>query len=278
MSRQIKILIPLLVSLLVHAGLLGLFFFVLAHTLTPHQKLAPQRGGVVYFNLNPGGQGTGGQGGNGVSQEEIKKNIKKQEVKELNAANLKKPSQNSIKNIEGKTSQKPIVLSQKNTYSDKINQNVQASSSKKTNNITKHKGEGDGEGLHTGPAMGEGKGMGEGQGTGVGTGKGPGGKGNIGSGDPSGQGGEGKKVLSQILRKLNSKHRYPAEARRNKLEGNTQFVFKIQKDGSLQYARIVKSSGHPILDQAALRAVQKAAPFPYYPKEIRYGYRYSLKR
>jgi protein TonB len=42
--------------------------------------------------------------------------------------------------------------------------------------------------------------------------------------------------------------------------------FAILRDGGLEDARVVESSGNAFLDQAALRAVTSAAPFPPLPK------------
>lgn len=48
---------------------------------------------------------------------------------------------------------------------------------------------------------------------------------------------------------------YPAEARRKNQTGNGILVLEINRaTGAVTRARIVKSTGHPILDQAAVRA------------------------
>jgi protein TonB len=54
---------------------------------------------------------------------------------------------------------------------------------------------------------------------------------------------------------------YPREATRRGLYGKVKVLVAINKDGSLNQVRILKSSGEPILDQAALRIINLSAPF-----------------
>ncbi|MBC7804052.1 MAG: energy transducer TonB [Candidatus Parcubacteria bacterium] len=61
---------------------------------------------------------------------------------------------------------------------------------------------------------------------------------------------------------------YPAEAR-GKLYGTLQLTVTIRQDGSVVSAEINKSSGLKILDAAALRIVQLAAPFAAFSADIR---------
>lgn len=59
---------------------------------------------------------------------------------------------------------------------------------------------------------------------------------------------------------------YPAEARAKKLAGTLRLRVIIAADGNLRDARITQSSGHPVLDDAALRIVRLAAPYaPFSP-------------
>jgi TonB family protein len=48
-----------------------------------------------------------------------------------------------------------------------------------------------------------------------------------------------------------------------------QVVFEISRDGKIRGLAVEKSSGNPLSDQAALRAVTEAAPFPPLPEEFR---------
>ncbi|HEU4620774.1 MAG TPA: TonB family protein [Burkholderiaceae bacterium] len=53
---------------------------------------------------------------------------------------------------------------------------------------------------------------------------------------------------------------YP-EAARGKLYGQVQITIVLDKDGTVYSAELSKSSGHKLLDQAALDIVRRAAPF-----------------
>jgi len=62
---------------------------------------------------------------------------------------------------------------------------------------------------------------------------------------------------------------YPDEAKRKKLYGDLLLHVALRADGSVQQIRVVRSSGHKILDDAAVRIVRLAAPFAPFPAEIR---------
>jgi len=62
---------------------------------------------------------------------------------------------------------------------------------------------------------------------------------------------------------------YPDEAKRKKLYGDLLLHVSLRADGSVQQIRVVRSSGHKILDDAAVRIVRLAAPFAPFPAEIR---------
>jgi len=62
---------------------------------------------------------------------------------------------------------------------------------------------------------------------------------------------------------------YPAEAREKQLYGDLKLLVTIRPDGSLQNVRVIASSGHKILDDAALRIVRMAAPYPPFPAEMK---------
>ena len=61
---------------------------------------------------------------------------------------------------------------------------------------------------------------------------------------------------------------YPGEARRRKLTGSLRLLVVIHADGGLAEARLVESSGHAVLDEAALRIVRLAAPYAPFPPRI----------
>lgn len=56
------------------------------------------------------------------------------------------------------------------------------------------------------------------------------------------------------------------------VEGNLRMLVIIRFDGSLEEVRLLESSGHRALDQAALRIIRLAAPFPAFPVDMRKHY------
>jgi protein TonB len=68
------------------------------------------------------------------------------------------------------------------------------------------------------------------------------------------------------VEKIGNEH-YPDEAR-GKVYGSLRMTVAVRKDGSVADAAIDKSSGSPVLDRAARRIVNMAAPFPPFPPDI----------
>ena len=62
---------------------------------------------------------------------------------------------------------------------------------------------------------------------------------------------------------------YPSEAKARRLYGSLQLTVAIKADGEVESVEINRSSGHKILDQAAVRIVRLAAPFERFPDNIR---------
>ncbi len=62
---------------------------------------------------------------------------------------------------------------------------------------------------------------------------------------------------------------YPDEAKRRKLYGNLVLHVAIRPDGSVKSINVRTSSGHKLLDDAAIRIVKLSAPFAPFPAEIR---------
>jgi protein TonB len=65
--------------------------------------------------------------------------------------------------------------------------------------------------------------------------------------------------------KIESHKKYPEAARARYIEGRVTLGFVLTAGGRTQAVTVVKSSGHPILDQAAVAAVKDASPFPHPP-------------
>lgn len=59
---------------------------------------------------------------------------------------------------------------------------------------------------------------------------------------------------------------YPDEARRRGINGQLVLTVALKRNGSVESIDIIQSSGHKILDDAAMRIVRLAAPFPPIPK------------
>jgi protein TonB len=62
---------------------------------------------------------------------------------------------------------------------------------------------------------------------------------------------------------------YPEEAKRQKIYGSLQLIVNIKADGSVERVEIKRSSGHKVLDEAAIRIVNLAAPYAAFPEDIR---------
>lgn len=61
---------------------------------------------------------------------------------------------------------------------------------------------------------------------------------------------------------------YPSEAVEQRLYGKLSLYVSIAPDGSLVETRVLKSSGHEVLDKAAVEIVKLAAPFAPFPASI----------
>jgi protein TonB len=62
---------------------------------------------------------------------------------------------------------------------------------------------------------------------------------------------------------------YPEAARAKRLYGSLLLTVSIRADGSVEQVEIDKSSGHRILDAAAVKIVEMAAPYAAFPPDIR---------
>lgn len=81
-------------------------------------------------------------------------------------------------------------------------------------------------------------------------------------------------IRGQVLRKLY----YPAIARRQGWKGRLILGFTLCADGSVENLQVLESSGHHILDRAALKAVAANTPFSGgYPRtEVRLPINFQL--
>lgn len=67
---------------------------------------------------------------------------------------------------------------------------------------------------------------------------------------------------AEVRARVEAAKSYPALARRRRLEGRAVVEFETDASGSVRAATLAASSGHDLLDVAALQAVRSAAPFP----------------
>ncbi len=95
---------------------------------------------------------------------------------------------------------------------------------------------------------------------GVGTGVAGVGPGAFGNGK-----GPGDDYLDRLRRHLSRFKRYPAEAVKRKQQGTVLVTFVLARDGTVLEAQIQRSSGFPLLDQAALDMLHNASPVPALP-------------
>jgi protein TonB len=65
-----------------------------------------------------------------------------------------------------------------------------------------------------------------------------------------------------LVGRIRERQEYPSLARLRGVEGKVQVRIVIQKNGELGEASIVRSSGHLVLDEAALKTVRDAFPLP----------------
>jgi protein TonB len=92
-----------------------------------------------------------------------------------------------------------------------------------------------------------------------------------------------KDFLQLVKMRIEAMKTYPDQARKRNQQGVVVIEFELEKGGRIRAANVRKSSGVDLLDQAAVQAVQKAAPFPRapeglfaYPVRLRVGVAFEL--
>lgn len=73
---------------------------------------------------------------------------------------------------------------------------------------------------------------------------------------------------AEVAARLAKKRFYPNAARRDRLTGRATVSFTLNASGRVTAARIVRSAGARILDEAALEMVRRAAPYPPIPSGL----------
>jgi protein TonB len=86
--------------------------------------------------------------------------------------------------------------------------------------------------------------------------------------------------LAEIRRRIQAALEYPPLARWQDLQGDALVRFEIGVDGRAQGVRVVRSSGEPLLDAAAARAVLAAGVLPrvYGPLEVPVSFELASRR
>jgi len=74
--------------------------------------------------------------------------------------------------------------------------------------------------------------------------------------------------FDMLRMKIQSRKKYPERARQRQIEGRVVVGFTLDEAGGVTAAEVVKSSRHPSLDRAAVRAVKAAGPFPRPPAKL----------
>jgi periplasmic protein TonB len=76
-------------------------------------------------------------------------------------------------------------------------------------------------------------------------------------------------VYQELVRqRIERQKQYPPQARKRQEQGHVVLHFSISPRGELKDVRVVKSSRNQELDNAALEAVKKAAPYPPPPASL----------
>ena len=74
--------------------------------------------------------------------------------------------------------------------------------------------------------------------------------------------------FSKLKDRIQMVWRYPEAAKVTGLQGRLVLKFVLNRDGSLRELKVVKSSGVDILDDAAIKAIRRAAPFYAIPENL----------
>ena len=75
--------------------------------------------------------------------------------------------------------------------------------------------------------------------------------------------------MGEVFKKLTAQHVLQASNLPGAKSGKLVLEFAILRDGTLDYAKVVKSTVDETTRQAKLDALRSAAPFPALPKEFK---------
>jgi protein TonB len=74
--------------------------------------------------------------------------------------------------------------------------------------------------------------------------------------------------LARLKQRIASEWTYPEDAQRVGVSGDVEIEFTLNPAGTLVYIQLTRSSGFPVLDNEALRAVKNAAPYDPFPRQM----------
>lgn len=105
---------------------------------------------------------------------------------------------------------------------------------------------------------------------------------------PSGDGVDAQALLSRyrkvVSKAVHKRYRYPKLAKRAGLEGRVVLEVVVDDAGEIVDVRVARSSGHPILDKAAVASVSRLGQVPAPPSEldwhkraVKVAFRYQLR-
>jgi protein TonB len=92
----------------------------------------------------------------------------------------------------------------------------------------------------------------------------------------SGSAGNSEHLLSQLRARIERSLVYPPLARKRKMEGTATVSFVVGDGGVPAELRLVRSSGHRLLDDEAMNTVRRASPLPMLKGTVEIPIRFSL--
>ena len=75
--------------------------------------------------------------------------------------------------------------------------------------------------------------------------------------------------FDDVRARINARWHYPEAAAARGQQGEVILEFKLTRQGGVSEPLVVQSSGQAVLDDAIVRAIREAAPFPYLPADFK---------
>lgn len=87
---------------------------------------------------------------------------------------------------------------------------------------------------------------------------------------------DGNQYLSKLHTAIMKNRRYSAATHYRQLEGDVTIEFRILQSGNIDHIKVVRSSGHKLLDAQAIKSVKATSPFMAFPEKM--GRRPRIKK